>query len=29
VIGNDRLANALRYPVVDIVDTVDWALKAA
>jgi DNA-binding HxlR family transcriptional regulator/peroxiredoxin len=29
VIGNDRIVKAVRYPVADIADAVDWALKTA
>lgn len=29
VIGADRVVNAVRYPVTDIADAVDWALKTA
>jgi DNA-binding HxlR family transcriptional regulator/peroxiredoxin len=29
VVGADRVVQAVRYPVTDIADTVDWALKTA
>lgn len=29
VIGDDRVVKAVRYPVTDIADAVDWALKTA
>jgi len=29
LIGDDRVVNAVRYPVTDIADAVDWALKTA
>jgi peroxiredoxin len=29
VIGSDRVVRAVRYPVVDIADAVEWALTTA